>query len=276
MRHDEGFFSARDNSRLFWQAEIPDAPRAHVALVHGYADHCGRYRRVIDSLAKDGFAVHSFDYRGHGKADGKRGFVARWSDYLDDLGAFWQRVRKAAGPQKTFLMGHSHGGLMSTHFAAGKPEGISGLILSSPYLKLALTPPAMKVLGAKLVGTLVPWMPVKTEFTEQDLSRDVEWQKETAADPLYFHIVTPRFFTESNKAQVEALTLGPTLDLPVFMFVGEKDGIASPTATRAFFETVASSDKRFKEYPGMKHEVLCEIGKEEVWKDVSGWISSHL
>ena len=77
-RHDEGFFSARDNLRLFWETDLPDGPpRAHLGVVHGYADHCGRYRATIDALVGRGFAVHAFDYRGHGQADGRRGHCDR-------------------------------------------------------------------------------------------------------------------------------------------------------------------------------------------------------
>ena len=50
----------------------------------------------FDALVADGFAVHGFDYRGHGRADGRRGFCDKWPDYLDDMAAFWERVRKAA------------------------------------------------------------------------------------------------------------------------------------------------------------------------------------
>src|SRR3954468_20714771 len=95
-RHDEGFFSAKDNLRLFWESDLPDRePKAHVAIVHGYGDHAGRYRATIDALVKDGFGVHAFDYRGHGQGDGRRAYADRFTDYVDDLEAFW---RKLSGP----------------------------------------------------------------------------------------------------------------------------------------------------------------------------------
>lgn len=113
-RHDEGFFNGRDGTRLFWKSSLPDTePRAHVAVVHGYGDHFGRYTSVADALLADGFAVHGFDYRGHGRADGRRGYAEAWAHFVDDLEAFWARVRRDAGGKKTFLLGHSHGGLMA-------------------------------------------------------------------------------------------------------------------------------------------------------------------
>src|SRR4051794_21310961 len=196
--HDEGFFSARDNLRLFWESDVPDAPKAHIAIVHGYGDHVGRYRRTIDALVKDGFAVHAFDYRGHGQADGRRAYAEKWRDYVSDLELFLEKVKLKAAGKKLFVMGHSHGGLMMVHYLHGRGgDGLSGVIFSAPYLKLAITPPALKVLGAKVVGKLIPWMPIATEIKATDLTTDPELIAEANKDPLYLHVVTPRWFLES-------------------------------------------------------------------------------
>jgi alpha-beta hydrolase superfamily lysophospholipase len=145
IRHDEGFFSAKDNLRLFWESDVPDSPKAHVAIVHGYGDHSGRYRQPIEFLAKEGFAAHAFDYRGHGQSDGRRAHCDHFGQYLEDVELFWDRVRKTAGGKKVFLLAHSHGGLIAVHWLMKKPAGLAGVVLSSPYLKLALKPPAMKI-----------------------------------------------------------------------------------------------------------------------------------
>ncbi len=276
-RHDEGFFSAKDNLRLFWQSELPDAPKAHIGIVHGYAEHVGRYKETIASLVSSGFAVHSFDYRGHGQADGRRGYVERWGEYLEDLDLFWARVKVAAKGEKTFLLSHSHGGLMSAHYLAKrKPSGVAGAIFSSPYLKLAMKPPVLKLYGAKLIGKVIPWLPVASGIELEQLSSDPELQKATGNDVLYIRTVTPRWFTESLAAQLEVAGLAPQITLPVLVFCGAGDTIAEPAATRKFFESLGAADKKFKEYPGMLHETLNERGKEEVVSDIVRWISAHL
>ena len=101
---DEGFFSARDNTRLYWQSVVPATePICFVGVVHGYCDHSGRYRRFIDALVAQNIGVMAFDYRGHGKADGRRGYCAKWTDYVDDLEVFWARLRGVAQGKPTFL-----------------------------------------------------------------------------------------------------------------------------------------------------------------------------
>lgn len=275
-RRDEGFFSARDNTRLYWQSLLPDGNFEDViGLVHGYGDHSGRYRRVMQHLVAQGHAVLAFDYRGHGKADGKRGFCADWNEFLDDMEVFWARVRQLASGKPTFLLAHSHGALISTHFATRKPEGLRGMVLTAPYYRLAMQPPALKVFGAKLVGLVMPAAKVPTGLTSNMLSRDVEWQKETDEDPLYGRNATPRWFTTSIKAQEALAGMGQQITQPVLMLTGQNDGVASTPAAKGFFDTIASADKTYKEYPGMLHEVMCETGKEEVWGDISRWISQH-
>lgn len=275
-RRDEGFFSSKDGTRLFWRSLLPDAaPTALVAIVHGYGDHSGRYLRVMADLVERGFATIAFDYRGHGKADGARADVGHWSDYLDDLDAFFRKAKELAAGAPVFLLAHSNGALIATHWAAQKPEGVAGLVLSSPFYALAFTPPALKLLGARLIKGVMPGLSIGNELNPEQLSRDVAWQKETAADPLYLHNTTPRWFFETQAAQAKLTGLGSSVTLPVLYLAGGADPVASTPTAKGFFDTVGSADKTWKAYPEFRHEIMCEVGREEVMGDIAQWISSH-
>jgi alpha-beta hydrolase superfamily lysophospholipase len=73
-------------TRLHAEVYLPDAPRSVALIVHGYAEHCGRYREVAHVLHATGCAVLAFDLRGHGRSTGKRGHVGSFREYRDDLG----------------------------------------------------------------------------------------------------------------------------------------------------------------------------------------------
>lgn len=277
-RRDEGFFASKDGTQLAWRTEQPDAePRAWVGLVHGYGDHMGRYAQPMAALVREGYAVLALDYRGHGKASGARGDCGAWSDYLDDFAALWGRLTELGRGKPVFLLAHSHGALMATHFVAthAMPE-LKGLVMTAPFYALAFEPPRLKVLGARLIKRLIPGLPIANELKPEQLSRDVAWQRETAADPLYGHTTTPRWFFGMQEAQARLAGLGGKVTTPVLVLAGSADPIASMPAARAFFETIVARDKTWKEYDGALHEVLMEIGKEQVWADISQWISAHL
>ncbi len=275
-RHDEGYFSSKDGTRLFWRSSTPDGEAsALVAVVHGYGDHSGRYTRTMDDLAARGLSTIALDYRGHGRADGKRADCLAWTDYLDDMAVFWDRVREAARGRPTFVLAHSHGGLIATHWAARAPAGLTGLILSAPYYKLALAVPPLKLLGAKLVKGFLPGLQISNELQPEQLSRDPAWQKFTVDDPLYLHVTTPRWFFAASAAQDQLAGLGGAITTPVLLLAGGADPIASMPAAKAFFDTLGAKDTTWKEYPDFRHEVLNELGRERVIDDISQWISAH-
>jgi lysophospholipase len=273
-----GFFKASDNQRLFWRTFIPYRPRAVIALVHGYADHSGRYLKTLRHFAGMGYAMHAFDCRGHGQSDGRRGHIDAFSDYLGDFDAFLAKVRGESRGQKLFILAHSHGSLITLRYAldhAEMPE-FGGAILSGPYLKLAFAPPKIKVVAAQVVGGIIPWMPVKNELSSEMLTHDVAVQKATDSDPLYNRTATPRWFNESNRVQLEVLVRAPEFKWPSLFLHGREDPIASVDATKDFYERAGSADKQLIVYEGFRHEVLNETEHDRVWRDIAEWMEKHM
>jgi lysophospholipase len=275
---DEGFFSARDGLRLYWQTMRPPDPStapAHVAVLHGYAEHLGRQSEVADALCKAGYVVHLVDVRGHGQSGGKRAHVDRFADYLADLDLFLARVKEAAKEKPVFLVCHSHGGLIAARYLLDKPDAVRGVVFSAPYLRLKLAVPALKIWAGKLFGRLLPALPMKNELRAEDLTRDVAIQQATKADPLYLQIVTPRWFSESSAAQEFVLRRATEFVTPMLVLVGSADPIADPAAAREFQAAATSKDKAFKQYNGLLHEIFHEPERDLVFKDLLAWIGER-
>jgi lysophospholipase len=280
IRIDEGFFAAKDNLRLYWRSARPaeaSATRAHLALVHGYAEHSGRYRELMEHLAGRGVAVHAFDYRGHGQSDGRRAYVERFSDYTDDLEVLLGHARQDAQGQPLFLFGHSLGALIALRFVlAARREGIAGLVLSSPFLKLAFEPPRLKVLAARMAERILPWMPFSNGLAVEQLTHDRAIQEATRADPLYFHTTTPRWFLQTVAAQAEVRSRASELRLPCLVLFGSADPIAAPEASQRLWAVAAAQDKTLKVYDGMLHELFNEVGRQQVMADLDLWLDAHI
>jgi len=274
-RHEEGFINSADHLRLYWQRYTPPAPRATVLVLHGGGDHSGRYPGITTALVRAGLEVALVDFRGHGQSDGRRWHVDAFADYLADLDAFVAKVR-ADGPKgKLFAVAHSQGALVTALWALGHPGALDGYVLSSPYFRLALKPPLGKVLGAKLVGRVVPWLPVKTGLDVNDLTSDVELQRWTDRDPLYGRATTPRWFDESNRAQVEVLRRAGEFQGPLLVLAAGADSIADASAARAFVDAARSTDKRLEVYEGFRHEIFNERERDRPIAEAVAWLTAH-
>jgi alpha-beta hydrolase superfamily lysophospholipase len=273
---DEGYFSARDGLRLYWQTRRPEGlARAHVAVLHGYAEHLGRYGELTSALNAAGFTAHLLDLRGHGHSGGKRAYVDAFGEYLSDLELFLARVRAAAVSAPVFLIAHSNGGLIAARYLLDKPDEVRGTVFSSPYFRLKLSVSPLKLLAGKVASRMAPALPMKTDLKPEDLTRDPAIQKATREDPLYQQIATPRWFTESSAAQETVLRRATEFVAPFFCAVGGADPVADPAAAREFFDHATSKDKQFNRYDGLVHEIFHEPERDRVFKDVIAWLDAR-
>jgi len=275
-KHEEGFLNSADHLRLFWQRYAPPSPRATVAVLHGGGDHSGRYPALTTALVRGGFQVALVDFRGHGQSDGRRWHVDAFSDYLADLDAFVAKLREdgLAGP--LFVVGHSMGGLITALWGLSHGREAAGFVLSSPFFGLALQPPAVKVLAARLLGRLVPWLPVAAGLDLADLTSDEEMRRWTERDPLYGRATTPRWFEESGRAQGEVLRRARDFQAPLLVVAAGADAIADTRTTRRWYGEVGSADKGLQVYEGFRHEIFNEVERHRPIEAVVAWISQRV
>jgi alpha-beta hydrolase superfamily lysophospholipase len=274
-RHEDGFLSAKDHLRLYWQRYTPERARGTVAVLPGGGDHGGRYPALTAALVGAGFAVELVDVRGHGQADGRRWHIDAFSDYVGDVEVFMAHVRAGAAGREPFVVAHSQGALVAARWAEDGARGVAGFVLSSPYFRLKFDPPRMKILGARLVGTVIPWLPVSTDLKYADLTSDEEMQRWTEADALYGKATTPRWFTESQRAQAAVVAGAPEFRYPLLVLTGGADRIADAEASAAFVTAAGSEDKELLSYEGLGHEIFNERERDRVFADVVGWLSAR-
>jgi alpha-beta hydrolase superfamily lysophospholipase len=275
--HQEGFLNSGDHLRLYWQRYRPVAgpAKATVAVLHGGGDHSGRYPALTSGLVRAGFEVALLDFRGHGQSDGRRWHVDSFDDYLADIDAFLARLCQDGYSGKLFVAAHSMGSLIAARWGVDHWREPAGFILSSPYLRLAMRPPASKVWAARIVGRVIPWLPGATGIDFTALTSDPELQAWTAHDPLYGRKTTPRWFDESRQAQAEVLARAAEFRAPVLVLAAGADTIADATASRSFLEAVQSRDKRFVLYPGLRHEIFNEVERERPIAEAVAWLTAR-
>jgi alpha-beta hydrolase superfamily lysophospholipase len=275
-RHEEGFLNSADHLRLFWQRFTPPSPRATVLVLHGAGDHSGRYPAVTAALVRAGFQVALLDLRGHGQSDGRRWHVDAFADYLSDLDAFVAKLsRDGLVGERLFVLAHSQGALVAALWGLAHPGLASGFVMSSPYFRLALRPPVLKVAAARVLGRVLPWLPLDAGLDMADLTSDPELRRWTERDPLYGRATTPRWFEESSRAQRELAGRAGEWQAPLLVLAAGADRIADLAATRSFVEGARAPDKRLVEYAGLRHEIFNEVERERPIAEAIAWLSSR-
>jgi alpha-beta hydrolase superfamily lysophospholipase len=251
-------------------------PRAVVALVHGISEHSGRYSAVVDSLTAAGFAVCAFDLRGHGRSEGQRGHIDRWSQYRDDVMAYLEQVKTRYPGLPVFIYGHSLGALIVTEYVLWHPTGLEGMIVSGIPLRPTGVAKKPLVLLARSLSHVWPRFSVSLGVDGTRLSRDPAMVKAYDEDPLVHHTATARWGTETLEAIDRVKSRMSEIRLPILILHGEDDPVNSVQGSTELFAAVSSKDKELHTYPGGKHEPHNDVQREQVVNDVKKWLTRQL
>ena len=279
MKYHEGWTAAADGTRLYWRRYVPDdKPRAELLFVHGLAEHSGRYGHVMRYFADRGYDCWALDYRCHGKSPGLRVHVDRFDEFLLDIAAAYRLVRAEHTWLPLYLVGHSQGGLLVLRHVLAQPEGIEGIIVSSPFLGMHpnAAPSAPLHVVANIISTFSPKLMFSKVAEPRFLSRSPSVADAYVNDPLVSNTVSARWFTEVLRAQADTLARAPDLTVPALVMQSGDDRLADPAATRAWVEAAPADLVDYVEWDGLYHEMFNEPEKQQVFEKMEGWLEERL
>lgn len=264
-----GVRSADDGTVLFWRRwAVPD-PRAAIVLVHGLAEHGGRYVHVGDQLAGHGYDVRVTDLRGFGASGGERAHIESLDHYSTDIAVDVGQARRLGVP--VVLLGHSLGGLIAFCYASSELPSVDLLVLSSPALDARL--PKMQVLAARALVRFLPRLKVANPITGDQLSRDPAVGEAYFADPLVVPKSTIGLGIAAMQAMEEARGSLDRVGLPMLVIHGGKDTVVPPEFSEPLGDLPTASRVVFEEF---RHESFNEEDGVRAVATVAGWIDSRL
>lgn len=271
----EETFEGAGGLKLFMRSWRPTgAPRAAVVISHGFNSHSGQYLWVGEQLAAKGFAVYAHDYRGRGRSEGERLHVEHISEYEDDLGRVVAIAQTRDPGVPVYVLGHSAGGVIASIYALDHQADIAGLICESFAFRVPAPDTALQII--KGVSHVAPDVPV-LKLKNADFSRDPAAVKAMNEDPLIHDETQPSITVAALQRADERLTKEiPSITLPVLIIHGTLDKATMPKGSQFFHEHAGSKDKTLKLYEGHFHDLLNDVGKEEVLGDIVGWIEARL
>ena len=292
---------------LAWEPEDaarPDfAPRAVVQLVHGMSEHVGRYAPFAEELCRAGFVVCANDHIGHGKTaagESELGHMPleRGEDVLvEDVHALRRRLAERYPKAPYVVFGHSMGSFVTRVYLTRHGRGLAAAVLcgtgQQPRLMsgagMVLTRILAALRGERHVSRLVHAMgaggyarAIKGAKTDVDwIATDPEVVAAYQADPLCGQVFTVGAYHTLSRlvadATSERLARKVPRQLPMLFIAGADDpvGECGRGVRRAVSEYRNASVGHVELilYPRMRHEILNEPIREQVYADVLDFLT---
>lgn len=277
-------------------------PVGVVQIVHGVAEHIGRYNDFAEFLAEHGYVAVGDDHLGHGltiNEDSEKCWFDEtdgWKKIVQDEKTLRDRIRERFPELPLILLGHSMGSFMARTYIGWYPDDFDACILSGTGHTPGAVCRAGRMLarreirrhGSKFRSPLLQNMAfgrylkgIEKPIGQNDwICRDEAVIRAYDADPL---CGTPGTAELMNEMMLGLEEIGNNShimkmkkDLPVLFIAGEADPVGNwGKGVRTVFDrfkSIGMQDVTIKMYPGARHEVLNELNKEEVWNDVLNWL----
>jgi alpha-beta hydrolase superfamily lysophospholipase len=271
---EKSFTGVGGTNIVYDHYEPEGAPTGLALVVHGVAEHAGRYRHVAEVLLGLGLRVVAPDHRGHGRSGGKRLLARDLAEFTADLETL-RRLELVEG-RPTYLLGHSMGGEIALDYALNHQDVLAALVLSAPAVLPGddINPVLMKV--AKVLGKVAPGLPGQ-KLSSASISRDPAVVKAYDEDPLNYRGALSAGIGGAMLRTMDTFPSRlPSLKLPLLVLSGTEDKLVNPEGARLVERLAGSTDKTLKMYDGLYHEVFNEPEKELVLGDLRDWLKAHL
>ncbi len=246
-----------------------------VLIVHGLGEHSGRYQRLATWFRTRGFAVRSYDQRGHGQTPGRRGALSDTNDLLEDLATVYNDYANTQ-PKRPLLLGHSMGGLVVARSVLDRRVEPPALVLSSPALRT--WEPAWRQKLAAALAKVLPSLPLPNGLPFDKLSHDPQVEQAYRADPLRHGWITPLLADFIFRAGDASVADAGKLTIPTLLLVAGSDKLVNPAGSRDFSSgNWAGSQLTTRYFDALYHELFneAEPARSQVLKQLGDWLQKR-
>lgn len=278
MKNTEGKFEGAKGLSIFYQSWLPENPKAIVQVVHGFAEHSGRYLNVVNELVPLDYGIYADDHRGHGRSEGTRNYVDSFDQYIEDEKTLYDIIKEKHPNLPIFLLGHSMGSLIVIYVIKKYEDLYKGLILSGTGTSVGDKISGFLKTMAKVMGKIAPKLKISPGLEANMLSHDPEVVKAYQEDPnVYAEKITARLGYEMLNKFESVLDVIDKFKLPLLVQCGSEDALIKG-AEEEIKEAFKMDDQTINIYDGLYHEVYNELEKDRkiVLKDLSNWLEKHV
>ncbi|WHX99676.1 alpha/beta hydrolase [Neobacillus sp. DY30] len=259
-----------------WKWEAEGEVKAVIVMVHGAMEHHRRYGWLIEMWRMSGFHVIMGDLPGQGMTTrSRRGHIDSFEEYISEVKEWIKAAYRYELP--VFLFGHSMGGLIAIRLLQEENFDLAGVILSSPCLGLVHTPPKILDILSYAINVVYPSFKMNSGITVDMATRNQDVLEADKDDSLYITKVSVRWYRELVESMKEAfLSIEGTRDVPMLVMQAGDDKIVNKIPVKEWFNHAPLSEKRYKEWPKLYHEIFNEPEREDIFEYAKDFVSSQL
>jgi acylglycerol lipase len=267
------YIKSDDKTNLFFRFWQIPTPKLCVCIIHDIGEHSGRYEEWANYFNDKGIAVTAIDYRGHGKASGNRGHAKSIDKIYEDIDKLIEETEKHFPNSKIILYGNGFGGTVAlNYYFKRKDNHFNGLIVSSPWLKLADSPLSLSLSLIKFSKFFCPILSIDNGLAANDISRDKNAVHDYENDPLVHNKISLQLFHIAYNHGLKVSNLGYRVNVPMLLMHGSKDNYTSYKAS-VLFERDTGKYTTFIGWEGAFHELHNDICKKDVFNSIINWLN---
>lgn len=259
----ESTFAGSEGQVFFRRWDPENLPSRIVLLVHGYAEHGGRYGHVAAALTGRGAVVYADDHLGHGRSDGERALITDFDHVVDDLHTLADIARNDHPGLPLVLVGHSMGGLLSGRFTQRWPNEVAGVAFCGAVIG------DWQWARDVLKEQELPYIP----FDPEAVSRDPAAGAQYAEDPLVYHGQYKRGLLEAEVVALDQFQEhNDRLTRPVLLLHGTGDPFVPYQRSVQAVLDMPTDEVTIHVYPEARHEVLNETNRDVFIGHLADWV----
>lgn len=265
-------FITKDGLELHTYRYPANNAKSVLISLHGLNSYSQPTGVIAKELAESNCEVLAFDFRGHGKSQGIRGFIKSLTELVEDTLDFIGEIEKLYPGLPLFLMGGSLGAAVVTQVSIKVPEKVSGIILINPALGINSRFEGCVRSVSNWLAYCCPTYPVYRSDLNRT-SRNQQLHEYIYENPYYYN---GRIRIGTSAAALNAMkelrNSKKKVKNSVLLIQGSEDKVTSVNKVMNFMKKIPVEDKTLLMYPGRPHSIVFEDAVFEIASKIKDWV----